>query len=62
MDAPSTFNTREYDVIKSQSYDTDTPTYMEALSGEYMDKYFKAMDNKIQSLMRRYTWDIVSWK
>ena len=26
------------------------------------DEYFKAMDDEIQSLMRSYTWDIVSRK
>ena len=35
---------------------------MEALSGENSEEYFKAMDDEIQSLMRRYTWDIVSKK
>ena len=33
---------------------------MEALSGENTGNYFKAMDNYIQSLMRRDTWEIVS--
>ena len=32
---------------------------MEALSGENSEEHFKAMDNKIQSIMRRYTWEIV---
>ena len=35
---------------------------MEALSGENSEKTFKAMDDEIQSLMRRDTWDIVSRK
>ena len=30
--------------IKTQSHDPDTPTYMEALSGENPEEYFKAMD------------------
>ena len=51
---------RESYVIKTQSYDPDTPTYMEALSGEDSEEYFKAMNDEIQSLMRRYTWGIVS--
>ena len=33
---------------------------MEALSGENSEEYFKAMDDEIQSLMRRDTWEIVS--
>ena len=33
---------------------------MEALSGENWEEYFKAMDDEIQSLMRRETWEIVS--
>ena len=35
---------------------------MEALSGENPEEYFKAMDDEIQSLMRRDTWEIVSSK
>ena len=60
MDTPSTFHKREYYVLKSQSYDPDTPNYMEALSGENTDEYFKAMYDEIQSLMIRDTWEIVS--
>ena len=55
MDTPSTFHMRKYEVLKSQSHDPDTPKYMEALSGENTDGYFKDMDDKIQSLMRRDT-------
>ena len=33
-DTPSTFHMRESYALKNQSHDTDTPTYMEALSGE----------------------------
>ena len=36
---------REYYAIKTQSHDPDTPIYMEALSGENPEEYFKAMDN-----------------
>ena len=35
---------------------------MEALSGENTDEYFKAIDDEIQSLMRRDTWEIISRK
>ena len=34
MDTPSTFYMRESYAIKTQIHDPDTPTYMEALSGE----------------------------
>ena len=34
MDTPSTFHMREYYALNNQSHDPDTPTYMEALSGE----------------------------
>ena len=61
-DSPSTFHIRESYALNSQSHDPDTPTYMEALSGENVEEYFKAMDDKIQSLMRRDTWEIVSRK
>ena len=46
---------RESYVLKSQSHDPDTPTYMEPFSGENSEEYFKAMDDEIQSLMRRDT-------
>ena len=51
---------RESYALKTQSHDPDTPTYMEALSGKNSEEYFKAMDDEIQSLMRRDTWEIVS--
>ena len=35
---------------------------MEALSGENSEEYFKEMDDEIQSLTRRKTWEIVSRK
>ena len=34
MDIPSTFHSKESYVLKTESHDPDTPTYMEALSGE----------------------------
>ena len=46
---------RESYVLKYHSHDTDTPTYMETLSGENSKEYVKAMDDEIQSLMRRDT-------
>ena len=55
MDNSSTFNMREYYVLKSQSHDPDTPKYMEALLCENTDEYFKEMDDKNQGLMRRDT-------
>ena len=58
MDTPSRFHMRESYALKTQSHDHDTPTYMEALSGENLEEYFKAMDDEIQSLMRMYTWEI----
>ena len=53
---------RESYALKTQSHDTDTPTYMEELSGENPEEYFKAMYDEIQSLMRKETWEIVSRK
>ena len=58
MDKSSTFNMRESYVIKYQIHDTDTPMYTEALSVENAEEYYKAMDDEIQSLMRRDTWEI----
>ena len=34
MDTPSTFHMKESCVLKYQNHNPDTPTYMEALSGE----------------------------
>ena len=45
MDTPSKFHMWKSYVLKSQSHDTDTPNYMEALSGENTDEYFKEMDD-----------------
>ena len=56
MNTPSTFHIRESYALKNQIHDPDTPTYMEALSGKNSEEYFKAMDDKIKRLMRRYTW------
>ena len=56
------FHMIEYYVLKSQSHDTDTLTYTEALSGENAEEYFKAMYDEIQSITRRDTWEIVSSK
>ena len=55
MDMPSTFHMKESYVLNSQIHGPDTPTYMEALSGENSEEYFKSMDDEIQSLMRRNT-------
>ena len=62
MDKSSQFHMREYFALNNQIHDPGTPTYMEALSGENLEEYFKTMDDEIQSLMRRDTWDIVSRK
>ena len=59
MDTPSTFHMRWLYALKNQIHDPDTPTYMEELSGKNLEEYFKAMDDEIQSIMRRYTWEIV---
>ena len=53
---------RESYVLMNQGHDPDTPTYMEALSGENQEEYFKSMDDEIQSLMGRDTWETVSRK
>ena len=36
---------RESYALKTQSQDPDTPMYMEALSGENSEEYFKGMDD-----------------
>ena len=62
MDTSSTSHTRECYVLKYKIHDPDTQTYMEALSGENAEKHFKAIYDKIKSLMRRYTWEIFKRK
>ena len=37
MDTPSTFYMKKYYFLKSQSHNTDTLTYMEALSGKNLE-------------------------
>ena len=54
-DKPSMFHMRKSYALKTQIHDPDTPTYMKNLSGENLEEYFKAMDDKIKSLMRRDT-------
>ena len=49
---------RESYAIIYQIRDPDTPTYMEVLSSEHVDKYYKAMDDEIILLIRRETWEI----
>ena len=44
MHTPSTFHMKESYVLNTQSHYPDTTTYMEALSGENSEEYFKAMD------------------
>ena len=62
MNAQYMFHMREYYVLKYQRYDPDTPMYMEALSSGHGYEYYKVMDDEIQSLVKRNTWDIVSIK
>ena len=50
MDTPSTFHIRKYYVLKSQTHDPDTTKYMEALSRDNTDEYFKAMNKKFKIL------------
>ena len=49
---------KESDVLKTQSHNPETPTYKEDLSGKNLEEYFKAMYDKIQSLIKRETWEI----
>ena len=56
---PSMFHMRESYALKTQIHDPDTLKYMEALSGENLEEYYKATDDEIQSLMRRDTWEII---
>ena len=45
MGKTPTFHIIDSYVLKSQSHDPDTPTSMEALSGENAEEQFKAMDD-----------------
>ena len=38
IDTPSTFHMRESYALKTQIHDPDTPTYMEAISGENLEE------------------------
>ena len=50
---------RESHVLKTEGHYPDTTTYMEPLSGENTEEYFNAIDDEIQSLMRKDTREIV---
>ena len=53
MYTPSTFHIRESYALKTQIHDPDTPTYMEALSGENSEEYFNSTDDEIHRIMRK---------
>ena len=59
MDMLSTFHMKQSYALKTQSHNPDTTTYMEPLSGENSEEYFNAIDDEIQSLMRKDTREIV---
>ena len=43
MNTPSAFHIRGSYALKTQIHDPDTPTYIEALSGENLEEYFQAV-------------------
>ena len=56
---PSTLHIRESYSLKSKNQYPDTPIYMEVLIGEHADEYYKAVNDEVQSLIRRYIWEAV---
>ena len=50
---------RESFSLRYLNHNTDTPTYMEALTGEHADEYYKAIDDEIHSLMITYKWEVI---
>ena len=62
MDQPQTFHIRESYVIKSKVHNPDTTMYMELLSSKHADEYYKNMNDKIQIIMRRDTWEVFTRK
>ena len=49
---------RECYVLKYQRHDPDITMFIEALSGEHVDEYCKAIENEILIIMRRDTLEI----
>ena len=43
IDAPLTLHTRESCSLKSQIHDSNTPTYMNSISGKHVDEYYKSI-------------------
>ena len=43
---------RKYYALKYQIHDTDTPTYIEELSGENAEEYYKDMNDEIKRLIK----------
>ena len=42
-----------------QKVDLDTPSYVEALSGDHAEQYWVAMRDEIGALVKRKTWKVV---
>ena len=58
QDRPRAYHMSEAFVAKSKS-DPDTPTYLEALTGDHAEGYYQAMEEEIKNLERRMTWKVV---
>ena len=44
---------------KKKTNDPDTPTYMEAMSGDDAESFWEAMQKEIEALVKRKTWSVV---
>ena len=43
----------------AKNKDEDSPTYLEALTGPYEEQFREAMNEEIEGLVKRNTWDLV---
>lgn len=44
------------------AHDPDSPSFTEAITGEYADEYWKAMDEEVRNLEKRGTWTMIPRK
>ena len=54
-----TMNYQQATLAAKERYDPDTPSYMEAMSGDNAEDYWVTMKREIDSLVRCQTWNIV---
>ena len=55
----ATYLSEAYAHLAKKNKDPDTPSYWDAVTGEEADFWYDAMDEEIDNLVKRRTWDII---